>query len=284
MLYLIMKFKLWREYGALNSSTVFDAFEYSLISAGHTIVEHNADIDVIWSVLWNGRMAPNQQIWKDAKNKNKNIIVLEVGGIKRGITWKVGLNGINRDAYFGPKNNDNKRAKKLGLKLQPWRTEGNYILICGQHERSQQWVGMPNMTAWLGNTINTIRDYTDMDIYWRPHPRYPVHYVENDFKNVVRQSPSKLENTYDDYDFNVRSAWATVAFSSNPGPHSVIAGIPAFVGTSSLAYDVGNHSLKNIMNPHMPDRQQWLNDYAWTEFTIDEIKDGIPLKRLTKCL
>ena len=40
-----MKFKLWREYGALNSSTVFDAFEYSLISAGHTIVEHNADID-----------------------------------------------------------------------------------------------------------------------------------------------------------------------------------------------------------------------------------------------
>jgi len=33
-----------------------------------------------------------------------------------------------------------------------------------------------------------------------------------------------------------------------------------------------------------PDRTQWLNDYAWTEFTIQEISQGIPLKRLTSLL
>lgn len=278
-----MKFSLWTNHGALNSRPIFDAFATSLRNGGYDVAYNDihSDVHVIWSVLWHGRMARNKDVWDRAKQENKKIIVLEVGGIKRGTTWKVGLNGINRDAYFGPGGNDSSRAEQLGLVLKPWRTEGEYILICGQHEKSQQWQSMPNMTAWLGNTINSIREYTDMPIYWRPHPRYPVQYAEQDFKNVVRQTPSKLENTYDDYDFNVRSAWATVAFSSNPGPHSIIAGIPAFVGTSSLAYDVGNDSLKDIMNPRMPDRQQWLNDYAHTEHTVEEISAGLPLKRLT---
>lgn len=277
-----MKFSLWTDYGALNSKPVFDAFEYSLTTSGYDVVHnnHDADVNCIWSVLFNGRMAPNKNIWR----QKKPTIVLEVGGIKRGTTWKVGLNGINRDAYFSPSGNSSSRAKQLGLVLKPWRTTGEYILICGQHEKSQQWESMPNMTAWLGNTINTIREYTDMPIYWRPHPRYPVSYVEQDFKNVIRQSPNKIESTYDDYDFNVRDAWATVCWSSNPGPHSVIAGVPAFVGPSSLAYDVSNHSLHDIMNPVMPDRQQWLNDYAHTEYTLEEISQGIPLNHLTSLL
>jgi hypothetical protein len=39
-----------------------------------------------------------------------------------------------------------------------------------------------------------------------------------------------------------------------------------------------------VDNPHTPDRQQWLNDYAWTEFTVEEIASGLPLKRLTSKL
>ena len=281
-----MKFSLWRQNGALNSRPVFDAFADSLVDAGHDVRtnDNSCDVDVIWSVLWNGRMAANKSIWEDNQRNKKPTIVLEVGGIKRGTTWKVGLNGINRDAYFGSVGNDSLRADKLGLSLKPWRTKGSYILICGQHEKSLQWQDMPNMTAWLGNTINTIRENTDLPIYWRPHPRYPVQYVEQDFKNVIRQTPNKLDSTYDDYDFNVRDAWATVCWSSNPGPHSIIAGIPAFVGPSSLAYDVASSNLNNIMTPTMPDRRQWLNDYAHTEYTLEEISAGIPLKNLTSKL
>jgi hypothetical protein len=278
-----MKFSLWRQYGALNSRTVFDAFASSLLDAGHVVSNNDisSDVDVIWSVLWNGRMAANKRIWEDNRRNKKPTIVLEVGGIKRGTTWKVGLNGINRDAFFSSMGNNSVRADKLGLSLKPWRTNGSYILICGQHEKSLQWENMPNMTAWLGNTINTIRENTDLPIYWRPHPRYPVQYVEQDFKDVIRQTPNKLESTYDDYDFNVRDAWATVCWSSNPGPHSIIAGIPAFVGPSSLAYDVASSNLDDILFPSMPDRRQWLNDYAHTEYTLEEISAGIPLKNLT---
>ena len=93
--------------------------QHSLIHNGHAVVynDPSADINVIWSVLFNGRMAGNKAVW----DQQKPTIVLEVGGIKRGTTWKVGLNGINRDAYFGPSGNDNTRASELGLKLSPWK-------------------------------------------------------------------------------------------------------------------------------------------------------------------
>ena len=116
-----MKFSLWTNHGALNSKPIFDAFAYSCLDAGHTVGynDKSADVDVIWSVLWYGRMANNRAIWERAEQNKKPIIVLEVGGLKRNITWKVGLNGINREAYFGPKGNDSTRAKKLGLECKP---------------------------------------------------------------------------------------------------------------------------------------------------------------------
>ena len=142
-----MKFSLWTDYGALNSKPVFTAFANSLVAGGHNVVynDNSADVNVIWSVLFNGRMARNKAVWE----QEKPTIVLEVGGIKRGTTWKVGLNGINRDAYFGPNNNDDARVLSLGLTLKPWRTSGEFILIAGQHDKSLQWQNMPRMSNWF---------------------------------------------------------------------------------------------------------------------------------------
>jgi|TARA_B110000444_G_scaffold144956_1_gene135582 hypothetical protein len=277
-----MKFSLWTQYGALNSKPIFDAFANSLNSNGHVVVynDSSADINVIWSVLFNGRMAGNKAVWE----QQKPTIVLEVGGIKRGTTWKVGLNGINRDAYFGPSSNDNTRANELGLKLSPWKYTGEYILIAGQHDKSLQWKDMPSMATWVHDTITFIRAQTDRPIIFRPHPRCPLPAIEHDFKDVKRQTPKQIQNTYDDFDMQFDNIWATVSWSSNPGIHSVINGVPAFTGPSSLAFDVAEQNLRNIDNPLYCDRTQWLNDYAHTEYTIEEISQGIPLKHLTSKL
>jgi hypothetical protein len=101
---------------------------------------------------------------------------------------------------------------------------------------------------------------------------------------VYRQNPIKIDGSYDDFDMQFDRVHATVSWSSNPGIHSVLNGVPAFVGPSSLAYDVSIKSLANIDNPPVVDRQQWLNDYAHTEWTVEEISQGIPLKRLTSKL
>ena len=279
-----MKFSLWTAYGALNSKPVFDAFEHSLISNGHTVTRNdsNTDVNVIWSVLFNGRMAGNQTVWE----QKKPTIVLEVGGINRGTTWKVGLNGINRDAYFGEQDNDRSRADHLGLVCKPWRSNGDFILICGQHDKSLQWQGMPRMSNWFLETYDEIRKYTQRPIVFRPHPRCRLDHIERGLKNVYRQEPNHIANTYDNFDMGFDNVWATVSYSSNPGTHSCINGVPAFVSTHSLAYSVGNDIdfLHDIENPMMPERQQWLNDYAHTEYTIEEISQGLALKNLTNRL
>ena len=283
-----MKFSLFKEYGALNSKPVFEAFEHSLRSAGHTVTESNmhADVAVIWSVLFNGRMTGNKPIWDYYRKTGRNVIVLEVGGIKRGTTWKVGLNGINRDAYFGDCSNDRTRADSLGLVVKPWKAEGEFILICGQHNKSLQWQHMPSMSNWFLQTYDEIRKHTARPIIFRPHPRCRLDHIESGLKHVYRQEPRKVENTYDDFDMGFDNIYCTISYSSNPGIHSVMAGVPSFVSNHSLAYDVANDIdfLHDINNPLKPDRTQWLNDYAWTEYTVEEISCGIPLKRLTSRL
>ena len=277
-----MKFSLWTQYGALNSKPVFDAFANSLNNNGHDVAYNDlsADINVIWSVLFNGRMAGNKAVWE----QQKPTIVLEVGGINRGTTWKVGLNGINRDAYFGPSGNSSDRVRLLGLQVKPWKYDGEYILVCGQHDKSLQWKDMPSMSTWVHDTITFIRAQTDRPIIFRPHPRCPLPAIEHDFKGVKRQDPKQIKDTYDDFDMQFNNIWATVSWSSNPAIHSIINGVPAFTGPSSLAFDVAEQNLRNIENPLYGDRTQWLNDYAHTEYTIEEISQGIPLKHLTSKL
>ena len=45
-----------------------------LLDAGHVVCANNdssSDVDVIWSVLWNGRMAGNERIWEDNQRNTK---------------------------------------------------------------------------------------------------------------------------------------------------------------------------------------------------------------------
>ena len=277
-----MRISYWPSSVALNGTEPYNAFLDSLRSAGYTLVKEDmsADAAVIWSVLWHGRMAANKSVWDAYTANNRPVIVLEVGSISRGTTWKVGLNGINRDAYFGPSNNDNTRAEHLGLRLGDWRKSEDYILICGQHDKSLQWHNMPRMSNWFLNTYDTIRKHTDRPIIFRPHPRCRLEHIERGLRYVERQEPKHLEGTYDDFDMAFDNIYCTVSWSSNPGIHSVIHGVPAFVGPSSLAYDVAGHDLNLIEYPQTPNRSQWLNDYAWTEYTVEEIAAGLPLSRL----
>ena len=114
-----MRFRLYREYGALNSPPVFDAVEYGLRQQGHDIVTDNEDVSVIWSVLWAGRMRQNKLIYERCQQQGKPILIIEVGNLKRGETWRISLDHINNLGKFGNNINlDPHRPEKLGVKLQ----------------------------------------------------------------------------------------------------------------------------------------------------------------------
>jgi hypothetical protein len=267
-----MIFDFYNKFGALNSAPIFDAFEQGLQSQGHSVTKHskNGDAAVIWSVLWSGRMRENRAIWNYYRQQNKPVIVLEIGSLIRDTTWKIGINGINRGSYFVPLGQDETRKQQLGLRLNPWKSNGSEILICTQHDKSQQWENNLSLKDWTNNVIQEIRKYSQRPIKIRPHPRCPFQPTISDSK-ISRSIERKIE-----HEFN--SAWAVINYSSNPGIESIINGVPAFVDSKSLASPVANLDIKNIENPNKPDRTQWLNDLSWTEWTVNEIAKGIPQK------
>jgi len=285
-----MKIEIWPLHGPLNSKDVFEKFITSLENSGEQVFVnqrvHDADVAVIWSVLWQGRMRKYKEIWDRYRNANKPVIVIEVGGIKRNETWKIGINGINREADFANQNIDNNRWKKFHIDLKPWKQTGENIIICGQHDTSHQWRNNPPMSKWFDEQITEIRKYTDRPIVIRPHPRNRVTIDVKKYKGVTMVEPRRDMNTYDDTDLaeRLKSAWAVVSHSSNPAMMAVFAGIPVYVSEASLSYEVGNHSFTNINNPAMPDRQQWANRLAHTEWWPDEIQNGLPWSRIKQRL
>ena len=100
-----MRFKLYREHGALNSPPVFDAVEQGLKRQGHDIVNDNEDVAVIWSVLWAGRMRSNKLIYDRCRQQNTPVLIIEVGNLKRGETWRLSLDHINNLGKFGNQDN-----------------------------------------------------------------------------------------------------------------------------------------------------------------------------------
>ena len=276
-----MKFSLFTHNGALNSKPVFEAFAQGVSTLGHEVVYNdiNADVAVIWSVLWHGRMSANKKVWDHFKKQNKKVIVLEVGALFRGTTWKVGIDGINRDATFPDGNNNNDRAEQLGLKLKPWNTNGSKIIMCTQHDKSQQWQDMPPIQQFVSDMVRGVQMWTDREIIVRPHPRCKI-----SIPGIEVQTPKQIPGTYDDFDLQFEDVYAVINWSSNPATQAVINGIPVFTGQSSLAWDMSMKSLTNINNPQLPDREQWLNNLAYTEWSVPEISQGIPIKHLTSKL
>ena len=243
-----MRVEVWTEYGPQNSKPIFDAFIKSLKNAGDTVYLNksaNADVAVIWSVLWRGRMEQYKRIWNDYRSRGKPVIVLEVGGLRRNESFKIGINGINRDADFANQQFDDKRWPLFKHTLKQWNPTGDIIVICGQHDASEQWKGLPRMEQWVIQQIREIRKYTTRPILVRPHPRNTIQFKENDFENVKVRMPKRDFRTYDDTDFKVtlERTWAVVNHSSNPAMEAVIRGIPVFVSESSLCHDVGSNGV-----------------------------------------
>ncbi len=272
-----MKFKLYRNYGALNSVPVFDAFASGVSALGHEIVEDQEDVAVIWSVLWWGRMQPNQEIYQRCIKLGKPIIIIEVGNLKRGTTWRISCQHINNFGIFGNNTNiDLDRPKKLGISLRPEATKRrSEILIATQHSRSLQWEGQPSMEQWIKDTIVKIKRHTGRRIVVRPHPRSQI---REKFADAVIELPRKIASSYDDFDINY-NYHCVINHNSGPCVQAAMNGTPIVCDSSSLAFPVAE-KWENLENPQLPDREEWFLKLTHTEWTVEEIAQGIPLKRL----
>jgi hypothetical protein len=268
---------------ALNSGPVMSAVLDCLQSRGIQTQENSmtSDAAVIWSVLWHGRMSANQQVYEHYRAQGKPVIIIEIGALYRGNTWKISVNNITSHGYYGHLDNlDWDRPKKLNISLATQLVSKPNVIIAVQHDRSLQVTGV-NMSDWVKNTISTLRNNTDRPITIRPHPRCRL-MLNNLPSGVSIESPKKLANTYDSYDMHF-DCHAVVNYNSGPGIQAAIAGSRPIVHSTSLAYPVGV-GFADIEQPYIANRDLWLTQISHTEYTLNELEQGLWLNRLQPAL
>jgi hypothetical protein len=266
---------------ARNGKEVLHAFLSSMQSLGFKLEENSmeSDVVVIWSVLWQGRMAKNEAVYRHYCKQHKPVIVLEVGALHRGVTWKVVVNHTTADGMHGGmhKDLDWDRPNKLGIKLGQATKPKDHIVVAMQHTRSLQTQGV-DLTHWANNQIAQLKQYTDRPIHIRPHPRCSINTAQ--FPDVTVELPQRVANTYDSFDFDL-NVHAIVNYNSGPGVQGAINGTRVVVDETSLAYPV-SIDVSEIENAYIKDRTQWLVEVCHTEFTLDEIKQGVPYMYLAE--
>jgi hypothetical protein len=142
-----------------------------------------------------------------------------------------------------PENVNGERWERYGLPLLPWRL-GSRVILCGQTETySPHWRSLNEWYASVGAS------------HFRPHP--------------AGTNSTGLPEAADFSDCQI-----AVTLNSSIGVKTVIEGIPTItMDKGAMAWAVTGHSRGEI---RMPDRREWANWLAWTQWTDDELREGIP--------
>lgn len=281
---MIRSVAIFPSQSALNSTPVLTAMRSALKQAGVQVQENHRDSDaaLIWSVLWHGRMKANREIYEHYRARGRPVIVVDIGALYRGDTWKVAVNHVNRQGYYGHEQDlDWDRPLKLKISLaQPVGTQP-HICIAAQHERSLQVADLPAQGEWVMQQIQAVRNWSDRPILVRPHPRSPLRLPRLP-AGVIIEQPRPVANTYDSFNMHF-DCHAVINHCSGPGIQAAIAGCRPVVSEQSLAWPV-SVQLQDIERPYHVDRDRWLVEICHTEYTLEELKQGLWLRRIEPAL
>ena len=212
-----------------------------------------------------------------------------------------------RVALYSPMNNGNflsddsppdrwEMMKKLwNVKYEPWKKSNPEDPILFVLQPKDNWsMNELDPITWFKDVYNKIRPLTKRPFLVRPHPNHVAHIEErlSEFPNDCNVIIGKKFFSGDEkkhYRFNFQEALnnchAVITHNSTASIDSCVRGIPTFV-TSDLAicWPVANKDLSKIESPEYPDRDQWVYDLGYKQWTEKEIKDGTVFKRFKEKL
>jgi hypothetical protein len=278
----------------MEKPRILDYFCQGVAAAGDTVIAHRGfnvvacDVALIQGFVHeHGKSAPHLQLRKNAinlqKSTNKRSLIVDsnlflYADKTNSLHYlRYSFDGVfPTTGFYFDQNVDPARwqqiSKDLGISLQPWRTQGNHILICLQ--RNGGWsMGGLDVIQWMNSTILEIRKYSKRPIVIRAHPgdKKIGGYLKINHKLVSLSVNPDLRD-------DLRNAWATVVYNSSPSVSSIIEGIPAFLTDpypqNSQSFTVANTDISKIEDPAMIDRQAWIERLSMCHWKFDELKSG----------
>ncbi|WP_083468141.1 FkbM family methyltransferase [Methylobacterium tarhaniae] len=202
-------------------------------------------IPIVWGVLRGSR-----DVLLQAEERGRLWMYIDHAYFGRGhlANYRISLNRFEAGAVRACPSD---RLDRLGIPVEPWKTEGRTILVCPPTEH---FIKAHGVGSWLEDTLAELAKYTDRPI-------------------VVRQKPQPGEPSIPLAEA-LGTAYALVTHSSNVAIEAAVAGVPVYVSPTSAAAPVGNTSLATIEERSFPDRRAWLQHLAYSQFSFDEIKLG----------
>jgi hypothetical protein len=143
------------------------------------------------------------------------------------------------------------RASAMGVPIEPWRHDGRHVLICLHGYKFGRPWGI-DIEKWHRNIDKRIRSVTSRPIVIRPK---------------LMAMPVPLER-------DLKDAWCLVTHSSTAAVTAALAGVPVFCEPTCAAAPVGCTDFSLIDTPSYPDRETWLSELVWRQWSAKEMSSG----------
>lgn len=211
------------------------------------------------------------------------------GGFFKGIGnyeyYRVGLDSPLGNGTFLNKNSPSDRwlefKEKYNITYNPWKKEGDFILVCTQPDNGYS-MNLKSTVQLVLEWIPQIRKLTDKKIVIKPHPNNmnqtrEISQLTEFIKNEKSANRNDIEmvdarSSLGDY---LPGAQAMVTWNSTVAVETVAYGIPTFsFDNLCMAWNVTDHDLNKLPNPTLFDREQWIADLHYASWNAKELATG----------
>lgn len=216
----------------------------------------------------------HKNILRKYRDSGRHAVYVDLGywgrheGGRRAGYHKFAVNSRHPTEYFQNREHSAERFRHFGVRVKPWRGgNGGYILLAGMSAKAARAEGF-GAEEWERGIVRQIQQHTDLPIVYRPKPNW----------REARGIPGTTMRRGADGDVEswFRTCHAVVTHHSNVAVEALLSGIPAFcwdgVATSP---DKASNDVALINDPPEPTGvRQWAYDLAWTQWNVDEMKNG----------
>ena len=153
------------------------------------------------------------------------------------------------------------------VEFTKWKNYDKKILLVMPNPKSCRYYDI-DYDNWVKTTKEQIAKYSDLPVEVR-----------------IKGSRRYRNNEYSIYDAFDSGVYATVTMNSMAALESVLYGVPAFVSVPCAASPLANTDLSQLSNPYKPEKDKIMMhcySLAYSQFTVDEIRDGTAYKLVEK--
>lgn len=250
--------------GCPEEKKLVEKFVYQPSDVAVIFGVHKSKVRVSW---------PRGKVFRQQREEKRDVVVLETGYVNRGDGethhYAAGFNGLNGRADFRNKNMGPDRWEALGVQLVPY-SRGETVILCSQvpQDASVDFEGYDHY-KWIDEIAAKIQRQTRRPIIFRPHPL------------AKRPAPKGCHFSSGPLAEDLKNAHCVVTFNSNSAVEAAILGKPVFAfDPGSMAWEIATKTLTQIEEPVYANRTQWARNLAYTQWTPQEMAEGVTWKHL----